>query len=653
MAKKRHTRQSAPIAARPPAQLLKGLAEADELMRRNKPAEARTVLNSLDRRFPNSPDILGMLVNANYDLHDLLAYQNVCERLIRLIPDDPDVGLGLAGAYLMNAQPVLALRAFQRFVERFPDHPRVGKARKTIADLEDAVAKLLPDIGLSAADGLEVAELHERVQSALNQEDFGQLRRLVAQILELKADFTPALNNLSQSYMVEGRLDQAIQTSRRVLEFDPGNIHALANLVVYHCRLGQLDEARQWADRLLESNQLAAERSMKIAEALSYLGDDERVLEVFNSAERGQPLSDASDALLYHLAAVAELRLGHEQAARSHWQQALKLNPGLDVARANVDDFKKPIGERHAPWPFAFGNWTTQRTIEQLSTQVGAKKTDQALTNAVRRFLQQHPEIAAIVPILFDRGDPQARQFALMIARAAGTPEMLVALHDFATSQRGPDKLRHEAGMPVDEAGMFLDRRARFWSKGQWTEVQYLNFEITTEPERPFAPKVNELLRRATELLHERKAERAEELLRQALEMAPDTPALLNNLAIARELQGHRKEAEQITREIHVRHPDYFFARIAVARLHIRDREYDAAEGLLKPLINRRKLHHSEATALFNTYVELYEAQANREAARTWLDIWANIDPENPEVLRRQLRSAVGDRFSKLLGRRR
>jgi len=108
-----------------------------------------------------------------------------------------------------------------------------------------------------------------------------------------------------------------------------------------------------------------------------------------------------------------------------------------------------------------------------------------------------------------------------------------------------------------------------------------------------------------------------------------------------------------MVRQIHAQHPDYLFARVAVARMHTRDREYAAAEELLKPLINRRRLHFSEATALFNAYVEFYEAQGNREAARTWLDLWSNIDPENPEVQRRQALSAVGDRFSKLLGRRR
>jgi len=654
MPKKRHARQSAvQVVARPPAQLLKGLAEADELMRRRKAAEARDILDSLDRRYPNHPDVLGMLVNVNYDLHDMEDYQNACERLIRLTPGDPDVNLGLAGAYLSNVRPVLALRTFQRFLERFPEHPRAGEVRKTVAGLEDTVAQLLPQVGLSAADGMEVAEVHEQIQSALSQADFGQLHRLVDQVLQLKPDFAPALNNLSQAYMLEGRLDQAIATAQRVIEFDAGNIHALANLVVYHCRLGRIDEAHVWAERLRQSDQPAADRAMKIAEALSYLGDDQGVLETFEAAEREGGLTDAADALLYHLAAVAELRLGHETEARRYWKQALKLNPGLDVARDNFADLSKPIGERHAPWPFAFGNWTDRRTIEQLSTQIGTKKNDQALTNAVRRFLQQHPEIAAIVPILFDRGDPQARQFALLIARTARTPELLMALHDFALSQRGPDKLRHEAAIPADEAEMFPDRRVRMWLKGEWTDIQFMNFEITDEPEHPFSPKIVTLMRKAIEALHAHQGARAEPLLKQALELEPDSPSLKNNLAMAYEMQGRRAEAEAMVRQIHAEYPDYLFARVGLARLHVRDREYATAEELLKPLINRRRLHFTEATALFKAYVELYEAQGNREAARTWLDLWANIDPENPEIQRRQALSMVGDRFGKLFGRRR
>jgi tetratricopeptide (TPR) repeat protein len=654
MAKKKARALSPAALARPPLPLLKSLDEADELIRRKKLFEARELLDSLDRRYPNRPEVLGLLVNVNYDLKDMVGYQRAAERLIRIQPNDPDLAIGLGGVYLSNMRPLLALRAFRSFLERFPGHPRAAEVRKTIADLEPGVEQLLSEGGLEGPDRYEIAELHEQLQSALGQGEFPQVRRLAEQLLKRKPDFAPALNNLAMAYLMEGKLAQAIATERRVLEFDPGNIHALANLVIYHCRLGRIDDARAWAEQLKQSGEPAADRALKVAEALSFLGDDEGVLETFQAAQReGDIDQDRSSALLFHLAAVATMRLGREAEARRYWQRALKLSPGLELARGNLDDMRRPVGERNAPWPFAFGNWVARQTIEDLGRQTAGKSNDQALASAIRRFLEKHPDIAALVPILLDRGDEQGRQIALMLAQTSRSPELLAALRDFALSQRGPDKLRHQAAQAADAAGLLPDRKARMWVGGQWQDLLLLGFEVTGEPEGTLGPLAEPLMIRGMEALRNRNGLEAEQWLRQALEVAPESPSLLNNLAMALEQQGRREEAQALTREIHERYPDYLFARVALARTHMIAGDLDAAEELLKPMFMKRRLHFTEAAALFGAQVDLYTARGDIKAARTWLDMWADIEPDSPEVARRRLALTAGGGLKRLLSRRR
>ena len=56
---------------------------------------------------------------------------------------------------------------------------------------------------------------------------------------------------------------------------------------------------------------------LKRAEANSYLGDDLAVIEDFEAAgNAGQLPGTMSDALFFHLAAVAHARLGHETEGR-------------------------------------------------------------------------------------------------------------------------------------------------------------------------------------------------------------------------------------------------------------------------------------------------------------------------------------------------
>jgi tetratricopeptide (TPR) repeat protein len=125
----------------------------------------------------------------------------------------------------------------------------------------------------------------------------------------------------------------------------------------------------------------------------------------------------------------------------------------------------------------------------------------------------------------------------------------------------------------------------------------------------------------------------------------------LNNLAMVYGLQGRNDDGEALIKEIHERFPDYLFATVAIARMHMRDKQYDAAEELLKPLPARRKLHYSEAQALFTAQIELHEWRGNHDAAKTWLDMWARLAPDHPEVRWRQILYGSSGVLERMLGR--
>jgi tetratricopeptide (TPR) repeat protein len=112
--------------------------------------------------------------------------------------------------------------------------------------------KSLAEGGLTGPDALEIAELHEQLQSALALGEYPQVRRMAEQLLKRKPDFAPALNNLAMAYNMEGKLAQAIATERRVLEFEPGNTDAASSWL------------QMWAD-IDPDNPEIARRQQKIA----------------------------------------------------------------------------------------------------------------------------------------------------------------------------------------------------------------------------------------------------------------------------------------------------------------------------------------------------------------------------------------------------
>ena len=622
--------------------LYEGLIEAERLDRRGESDPARELLDDLDRRYPDRPEVLTALVNVYYELNDIPSYQFACQRLVSLRPDDPDVRLMLAGSCLANGCPALALRNFRLFIEHWPDDVRADDVRNTVAELGIQMDELLASLGLSGEEGLQLAAMHEEVLCSLEQGEWGQTRNLAEQLLKRQPHFLPALNNLGEAHFREGRVDQAIAAAQRVLQLAPENLHALANLTRYLCLSGRAEEGKPWAERLKSVESTDSDVWVKKAETFSFIGDDEAVLHVFNEAQRRGNRSDKSgEALLNHLAAVAAMRLGQEKDARRYWKRALKLVPWLEVARANLEDLKKPVGQRHAPWAYDLNHWIPQSLGCKLASRIARAERrgkDKAVVRETRQYLRKHPQVAAVLPLLLDRGDPAGRQFALSVAALTETPELLEALRDFALGRRGPDGLRFKAAERLCNAGVLPAGTTRLWSEGCWKEVLMLGFEIHGEPVGTHPSEVEEWAYQATIAIRNRDGEEAERLLEQALEVLPDAPDLLNNLATAYRLQGRDAEWKRLIHEVHQRYPDYFFGRVNIAFEHLRAHEIDQAREMLRPLLFRKRLHYSEFASLCSAQMELSLAEKNTDAVRSWLDMWEQIDPEHPDVRHWRLR---------------
>jgi tetratricopeptide (TPR) repeat protein len=638
-------KRSKPTSRGIPGRLYDALSEAERLDRQGKWVEARELLEDLDRSYPDRAEVLAALVSVYYELGDLASQQHACQRLIRLRPDDPDVCLMLAGSCLTNVRPALALGNFRRFLRRWPNDVRAAEVRKTVAFLEEQMEEMLQDLGLCGEEGLQMAALHEEVLGCLEHGEYDLARQAAEQLLKQYPSFCPAINNLGEAHFREGRIEEALAAARRVLQQDPDNFHALANLARYLCLSGRAEEAQAWAQQLKSVESKSCDVWIKKAETFTCLGDHEEVLRVFAGAQQSRDCgTDPNEAMLSHLAAVAAMRLGREKEARTYWKRALKLEPGLDVAKDNLQDLKKPVGQRHGPWPFGLNQWIPRQLAGKLLSRLSRaehRTGEQALARETRRFLQDHPLVTALLPVLLDRGDPEGRQFALRIAILAETPQTLAALRDFALSQRGPDQLRQQAAQALREAGMLPAGLVRLWIKGQWSDILLLSFEIHREPKRVHQPQVEDLAREAMAALENDDAQEAEHLLKQALDIEPDALDLLNNLAGAYRLQGRREDWKPLIREIHRRDPDYLFGRINMALYHLDEGNLQEARDMLTPLLSRPRFHLSEFVAMSQAQIELCQAEGHLDAARLWLKMWEDVDPDHPDLKHCQRRLGV------------
>jgi len=72
---------------------------------------------------------------------------------------------------------------------------------------------------------------------------------------------------------------------------------------------------------------------------------------------------------------------------------------------------------------------------------------------------------------------------------------------------------------------------------------------------------------------------------------------------------------------------------------------------LLKPIQTHKHFNISEFGYYANAQMELLMAKHQVEGARKWLEMWQGMDPENPLLMRWQMRLNGQNVFQRLFGR--
>ncbi|MCI0539402.1 MAG: tetratricopeptide repeat protein, partial [Verrucomicrobiales bacterium] len=505
-------------------------------------------------------------------------------------------------------------------------------------------------------DAFELAELHEESLSLLDQGDYKAARATIEQILERRPGLDSAYNNLSLIALGENKLEEAMEIAEGALRRDDRNVAALANMIRFLVIGGQPEKARLYADRLKAIDLSGPDVWIKKAEALSFLGDDAGVLEILPEVveeERRFTLPSAA-ALVFHFAAVATMRLrpfekDAEKEAKRLWEHAEGLWAGLELAVDNLEDLQNPIDERHGPWPFQLQDWVRREVVYELEDELQFISEDEfrfisehdkaALIRVGKRFLARRPELNHIVPILLERGDPAGRSFAITVATIGQTPELLSALRNFVLGRNGPDLFRIRSTQVLLETGSLEPGAHQMWIKGEWDESLLMGVMIDGDPIKNVGKKAEPLVNQALHLLRAGDGKKAEAVIRQAMLIEPENPMLINNLIKSIELQGRRREVEEMAEDLYERFPDYLFGRTNIAILSILKGNLERASECLKPLYSRKRMHFSEYGAFASAQIELALASGDRKLARQWFENWERIDPDNQQ--REQYRARI------------
>ncbi len=622
-------------------QLGERLGDAYDLIRRGDFAEAEKLLHQLDQRGKSCPEVVEALVFLYQTTRDRENCCHAAERLAELRPRDPEARLIFAQESMFCGRATIALLNYQSFVERWPEHPHVSKAKEAIELLVPEAENRVRDAGFPRENGLDWYALHETALSLLRQNRFPECATKCKELLDHVPTFASARNNLAIAYFQSGRVEDSVAVAEETRRLLPENDFAKVALAKLYFLTGREHDANRLTDQIVADPPSQQDSVVALFELLALLGRDDDIVHLAETTDQAEMVEDSCQAARLHYLAYAKCRLGDTKSAQTFWKKALKKEPHLLEARENMLDLKS--GEGHAPWGSSLPKWIPRQVIDRIVNQMVAGAEDLAA---------RAPGVASLVPALLDRGDPVGRELACRLAMADSSPRMLDALKQFAFGSRGPDSLRSEALMFLSHEKAIGAGPHRIYVRGEWAEVQTLAAEITAEPhDSGMSPRVAKLISDGSKAMRACDYDLAENSFQQALLEDPSNCSAAYNLctvSLRRDGVAGQKNVRPRLQQLHDEYPEYPFAAIALSQFAAMDGDFQKARDLLAPIFQAKKMHVSEATALFTAQTTICLKQRDVDGAARAFEMLRRIadeDDPNLPVLRADI-----DRASKKKG---
>jgi len=652
---KRRTGKRAPN--RPSASIYQQADYAIDLYNKGEKEQARQLLHHLVDRFPRNKDILSALIYLSQREQDWQALLRHGEQILPMLKGEEQAVIlnNLVIACVAFGFPALACHYAQQLLDQHPGFREAEAIASTVKELREMILAepYLPASMQTITDEERIAAAlqHDQIRRRLEGLHFEEGIALAEQFLAQYPDHTPVYNNLTLSQLMLGAFDEAEAAARKVLALDADNFHALGNMARLHFLQGRFEEARTYAHRLTELDSDQPDLPAKRAEIFAYLGDDEQVWAAYESATGSD---EEVGPLLLHLAAAASYRLGEEKRAWRLWRQAVKQFPGFSLARTCLEEKRLPVGERSLPWYWPLTYWAPYDFTPLLKRHVrrdGQSVNMPAFERSLHKWLAERPSFPKIIPAMLELGDQMTRKTIIGFAQLFDSPKFAASLYAFATSPYGDDETRMGAIQFVTESYPELlpeDKMVTMWRQGEPKELLMLGFYISDEVDEDYLDLPEAVVdkhEKAYELIKRDEMVAAEALLQEIIEDAPDFPPVYNHLALIYERTNRSDEAKALIKETVDRFPDYFFARVAHARNLLREDQVEEARTILNELMRRTNLHISEFRTLAIANIDLAIFSQQLDAARSWLAMWRQIEPDHPEIEEWEKRLALPGRL--------
>lgn len=618
----------------------------DAFYEHEDPDKALALLQQIEDQGNMSTEVMNFYLDILHELRELDHYARIATVLAERSPENPDAVMVAASGAYATMQPISAILFFERFLQLAPKHPGAPMAEKELAKLRNHLPEFLDAFVDDLPKDLPRIASVEKILHVFKLGRFDDVTRRAKRHLQTYPTDQRIRNNLAESLALQSEHTQALRIVDGTLDQAPNNFFARA----VRCRLmhfkGHADESRADAEKLTHLQPRQLSDLTKAAQSFAFIGDEDKIGWAYEYAQRQKWLSDSpiEAAVLTSYFATSLARAGEMRSAKRLWKRAVKLTKAARMAQENMNDLRQPRGERSGPAYFELRDWISSsqqgelQSICEIANRLDednpANQVEAAIAREHRRFLKRHPEVERAIPDMLDRGDVTSQKLALLIAPGSQRPPVKQALLNYVHGPRGTDEMRRQLLMSLKKQGYHFESPIKFYSNGKVDQIELLSFEITDEPSVPEGrtDEISMLIEDATHALHNGDGSEAERLLRQVQQIESEQPDVLNNLAMALQIQDRMDEANRLIDEVIRKYPDYFFGKISAAMRLLNQKQFEPAHEILVDLQRRPTLHRTEFVALAKSMVYACVGRAEKDSAQYWLNMLAEYVPGHPEI---------------------
>ncbi|WP_243290340.1 tetratricopeptide repeat protein [Bacillus sp. FJAT-47783] len=269
-----------------------------------------------------SPKDENVLVQLAMIYTELQEYEKSNELLQRIIKE---VNPHMTECYYFMANNYAHLGLFHeahKYALLYEEQNEDGEFDEEINDLLDMLAIEVDDDLFKDQDDLIVKQ--EIAKSYLENGQFHKAIEQLCDLIEEYPEFWSAYNNLALAHFYLGEVKEAKNYLSLVLERNPGNLHALCNLLVFYFYERKDDDVRQLVKKLACIHPMLTEHRYKLGATFALVGYYDEAFKWLYSLYRSGFNGD--DTFFYWLSYSAYYT-GHHELSYKCWEKVLEYNP--------------------------------------------------------------------------------------------------------------------------------------------------------------------------------------------------------------------------------------------------------------------------------------------------------------------------------------